>query len=176
VCARVDACWTARVNPTEQHRADAAEHHQIAAKHRAAAQALRDTEASKCAGIEETDRDTSPFYFREDITSVQPITAPADPQRAGKSTATRSVGGRAIFRAVPGMTAEWLQRSVNCHIARASVLGHQDPAMSYCPLALKGVHAIVESTGDGFAVEVLADDEATAKEILRRMNTLVSAR
>ena len=176
VCPPKRVCWTARANPTDKHRTDASEHHDLAAKHRAAAQALRDAEAGACAGIDEEDRDTSPFYFREDIALVEPIDQPLDSNRGSKSPMTRRAGGRAIVRAVPGMTAEWLQRVVNCHVARAAVVGHDDPDMSFCPLALKKVRATVTSTGVGFAVEVRAQDEATAKEVVRRMEALVATK
>jgi hypothetical protein len=175
-CKPKQVCWTARVNPTSQHRAEASTHHEEAAKHRAAAQALRDAEAGACAGIEAEDRDTSPFYFREDIASVQTLKEPADPARGGKSPATRDAGARVVFRAVPGLTSEWLQRSINCHVARGSVVGHDDAAMSYCPVAIKGVRATVASTGDGFAVDVRGDDPATVVEILRRARALTAPR
>jgi hypothetical protein len=175
VCEPKRVCWTARVNPTDQHRADATQHEQLASKHRAAAKALRDAEASACVGIEEEDRDNSPFYFREDIASVQALNDDAGAAaRGGKSYPTRQVGARVTFRAVPGLTAEWLQRTINCHIARAAVLGHDDPEMAYCPLTLKGIHATVTSTGDGFAVDVRSDDDATVKEIQRRVNGLAA--
>jgi hypothetical protein len=159
-------CWTSEVNPTDQHKADAAEHHELAEKHRAAAQALRDAETSSSAGLDEPDRDTSPFYHREDIASVSKVERSV---MKGRVQVSQLAGGKAVFRAVQGMTAEWLQRVVNCHTARAAALGHQVPEMSYCPLVLKGITATVSSTGDGFAIEVTSEDAATADEILKRM-------
>jgi hypothetical protein len=164
-CSRA-VCWTSEVNPTDQHKADAAEHHELAEKHRAAAQALRDAETSSCAGLDEPDRDTSPFYHREDIASVSKVERSV---MKGRVQVSQLAGGKAVFRAVQGMTAEWLQRVVNCHTARAAALGHQVPEMSYCPLVLKGITATVSSTGDGFAIEVTSEDAATADEILKRM-------
>jgi hypothetical protein len=49
------------------------------------------------------------------------------------------------------MTAEWLQRLTDCHIARNAALGHVAPAMPDCPLVPMGVTARVTSTGGGFA-------------------------
>ena len=164
-CAKA-VCWTSDTNPTEQHKGDAERHRELASKHRAAAQALRDAEASACAGIPEEDRDVSPFYHREDIASVTEI---KETTARGKAQIESSVGARAVFRAVPGLTAEWLQREVDCHIARAAAVGHEMPEMDYCPLVLKGVNAKVSSTGDGFAVDVTSADAAVAKEAERRM-------
>jgi hypothetical protein len=72
------------------------------------------------------------------------------------------------------MTAEWLQRVVDCHIARASSVGHDMPEMSYCPLQLKNVSATVTSTGDGSSVAVTSDDPDTIKEIIRRADVLIA--
>ena len=77
-----------------------------------------------------------------------------------------------VFRAVPGMTAEWLQRLVDCHVARNAALGHDVPEMSSCPLVPKGAHATVTATSGGFAVAIRGDDEATSREILRRAEAL----
>lgn len=162
-------CWSSDVNPTQQHSSDMATHRELADKHRAAAQALRDAEANACAGIAEEDRDVSPFYHREDITSVSQVNGSV---QRGNTKAGQLEGGRAVFRAVPGLTAEWLQREVNCHLARAAAVGYDPAQMPYCPLQLKGVVAKVSSVGDGFAVEVTSDDATTAQEIWRRMQTL----
>jgi hypothetical protein len=164
-CSRA-VCWSSDINPTEQHKADAAEHHELAEKHRAAAQALRDAENASCAGLDEPDREASPFYHREDIASVSKVEKSV---MKGRVQVAQLAGGKAVFRAVQGMTAEWLQRLVNCHTARAAAIGYSMPEMNYCPLVLKGISATVSSTGDGFAIEVTSEDAATAEEILKRM-------
>ena len=43
--------------------------------------------------------------------------------KSGKSSTQKDVGATVVFRAVPGMTAEWLQRVVDCHLARAAAVG-----------------------------------------------------
>jgi hypothetical protein len=78
-----------------------------------------------------------------------------------------------IFRALPGMTAEWLQRLVDCHLARNAALGHDAPEMPFCPLVPKGVAATVTSTGSGFADAVRAGDTDVANDVLRRARALV---
>ena len=173
ICGRGSVCWTSVSNPTDQHKSDASQHRELAEKHRAAAQALRDAEASSCSGIDQPDRDESPFYHREDITSVSKVERPV---QRGNTRAGELAGGRAVFRAVQGLTAEWLQRVVNCHIARAASVGNSMPEMPYCPLTFKGVKATVSSTGDGFAVEVTSEDATTAAEIWKRMQALAPER
>ena len=168
-CSGRTGCWTSISNPTAQHSEDAKRHRELAQKHRAASAALVDAEAKACSGIEADDRDISPFYHREDIESVMPLT---ETVKAGKATTEKVVGSTIVFRAVPGLTAEWLQRVVDCHVARASAMGHSMPEMSYCPLVLKGVKAKATSSGSGFAVNISSDDPATVEEIQKRAQAL----
>lgn len=142
----------------------------MAAEHRAAAQALRDAEARACAGIDEADRDASPFEHEGDIASVARLTEAAP---AGHASAEHLVGATVVFRAVRGLTAEWLQREIDCHLARNDAVGHDMPEMPNCPL-VPALSAQVRSTGDGFAVDIRGGDDAAAAEILRRAETLVA--
>ncbi len=169
VCSGIGGCWTSTSNPTAQHSDDAKHHHDLAGKHRAAAAALATAENSACAGISDDDRDTSPFFHRDDIQSVSALT---ETVKAGKASTTKDVGATVVFRAVPGMTAEWLQRVVDCHLARAAAVGHDMPEMSYCPLMPKGVKAKVTSAGNGFAVNLSGDNAATVAEIKKRAQAL----
>jgi hypothetical protein len=175
-------CWTDMTNPSREHFPEVERHRKMAADHRAAAQSLRDAEAHSCAGLSNDDRDMSPFAHREDIrrseslsvvhdNSVQ-YTAPSYVHVSGKNPGDHLAGATVFFRAVPGLTAEYLQRVINCHIARNNALGNDVPEMAYCPLTLKGVSATVKSASDGFAVDITAQNDATAREILRRAEAL----
>ncbi len=166
-----DACWSSTSNPTREHLDDSRKHQAMAADHRAASQALRDAEARSCVGLPDTDRDTSPFDHREDIASVAPLTVGTT---AGKSQSARNEGAIVTIRAVPGMTAQWLQRVIDCHLARNAALGHDVPEMAYCPLVPRGVMARVSGTEAGFAVAIRADDSQTAQEVLKRARALTS--
>lgn len=173
-CGVKGACWTSITNPTAAHLDDAKKHQRMAADHRAASQALRDAETRACTGLADADRDTSPFERGEDIASVEPLTANVTTGSAGKgANKTVTEGAVVTFRAVKGMTAEWLQRVVDCHLARNAALGNEVPEMANCPLVLKNVSAKVTSTGSGFAVAMKSDDAQTAQDILRRSRTLV---
>ena len=166
------ACWTSVRNPTASHARQAAEHRRHAADHRAASANLRRAEAESCRGLASDDRDMSPFAHVEDIASVEEWR-----RSAGVRDPSASVRGAIVtFRAVEGMTAEWLQRVIDCHIARNSALGHVAPEMADCPLVPKGVSARVTSTGSGFAVSIEGEDAAAAEEILARSRRLLRAR
>lgn len=111
----------------------------------------------------------SPFAHREDIMSVEPLRGTSGP----KSSLAPTIGATVKFRAIPGMTAEWFQRVLSCHIARAASVGHDMPEMSYGPVVPKGVSTRVTSTVEGFAVAIVAEDSAGAEEVLRRAQQLV---
>jgi hypothetical protein len=162
-------CWTAARERSKEHLEQAEEHRRRAADHRAASQALRDAEARACVGISEQDRDESPFAHREDILAVEELRSGPS---GGKATVPRVEGAIVVFRAVPGMTAQWLQRSVDCHLARSAAVGHDVPEMAYCPLMPKGVAASVTPTQTGFAVAIKAEDPEAAREVLRRARAL----
>jgi len=170
-CGKGRICWGSNANPTEEQRADSEQHRRMAADHRAAARALGDAEASSCVGISDADRDVSPFYHRADISQVTPHVVAISSDRPEERITT---GSDVVFRATTGMTAEWLQHVVDCHIARAAAVGYNMPEMAYCPLELKNVQGKVTSTGSGFAVAVTSDNPDTAKEIVRRSDMLVA--
>jgi hypothetical protein len=158
-------CWTSTQNPTAKHIEEADKLRKAAADHRAAAQALRDAEAAACEGLSDDDRDISPFEHYADIASVDPI------YYGGRHR--RLLGATVHFRAVPGLTAQWLQRQVDCHLARIAALGHDLPEMPTCPLVPRDVTASVSSNDKGFDVDVKSWDEESAREVFRRARRLV---
>ncbi len=163
----VDPCWTSATNPTAEHLEHAAQLRRAAADHRAASQALREAEKRACVGISEEHRAESPFDRREDIARVERLYSTS----SGKVAMKHQEGAIVTFRAVPGLTAQWLQRVVDCHLARNAALGHEVPEMPACPLVPRGVRATVTATPDGFAVAVRGEDQAS-KEIWRRAEAL----
>ncbi len=164
-------CWTSVLNPTPEYLRVAEKHRRQAADHRAASVALRDAEAHACIGISADDRDMSPFNHIEDIESVAPFMGPVS---TGKVPTRRMLGAVVTFRAIPGMTAEWLQRVIDCHLARNASLGHMVAEMPNCPLVPNGVQVSVTSTGNGFSVMIRSDDSTVAREILDRAERLRS--
>ena len=165
-------CWGDVVNPTEEHLKRADELRKAAADHRAASRALREAEARACAGLSPEDRDISPFAHTEDIASVEPLYRSGNPVEGWHDTRLR--GAVVTFRAVPGLTAPWLQRLVDCHLARNAALGHDAPEMSFCPLQPRDVTARVTESGAGIAVAIDSDKAETAREVLQRARSLVS--
>lgn len=161
-----EPCWKA----ADKRFVDA--HRNAAVKHRAASAVLRDAEARACAGISQADREISPLERTGDIVRVEPYT---QKDALPRSSFERQLGAVVTFRAVPGLTVEWLQREVDCHLARNAALGHDVPEMPNCPLVPRSVTASVRSVGDGFAVEIRSDDPDTAHEILIRAQRVAGA-
>lgn len=171
-CARYDdVCWRSKQNPTARYRDLADQHRRAAVEHRAASAALRDVEARACAGMTDEDREISPFERSEDIAGMTLLAEPRATS-AGRAHTPVTVGARVVFRPVPGLTAEKLQHQVDCHLARAAVLGHELPEMPDCPLVPKGAHARVVRTEEGLAVEVRGDDSTAAADIVARAERL----
>jgi hypothetical protein len=166
-------CWVETINPTAVHLQEVEEHRNRAVQHRKAARELHEVEARSCAGVADEDRDISPFSHQGDILGVSPLQEPGahrDPPQL--------VGATILFRLVPRLTAEELQRIIDCHLARNAVIGHDVAAaeMAQCPLTERGARALVRPLRGGFAVDVRADDPATAQAIWRRAQALASVR
>lgn len=166
-------CWTSISNATAEHQAAAEQHRRHAADHRAASVALREAEARACAGIAAPDRDASPFQHTEDIVRVTPLVLNEFDARTARRPEKR-VGAVVTFRAVPGLTAEWLQRVVDCHLARNAALGHAVPEVPDCPLVPAGVEARVSAAEGGFSVAIQSSDPKVAREILARAERLAA--
>ena len=151
-------CWTSRINPTQAQLDEARTHERNASEHRAASAALRNAEARACAGLSEHDRDVSPFAHRSDIVRVTQMPK----------------GAIVVFRKVPTMTADGLQRVVDCHLARNDALAHNVPWMLYCPLVPRDVAAKVTDIPDGFAVTIETPDADAAREVKYRVGELIT--
>src|SRR4051812_39762895 len=94
------------------------------------------------------------------VTNVQPLRII---ERYGRGSSERLAGAQVLVQAEPGLTAEWLQLTIQRHIAQMSA-----SKMANCPLDAKDVRVTVQSAGPGFAVQITGKNAAQAKEILRR--------
>ncbi len=161
-------CWSP-IPPGESAyaRMQAADQREAAAEHRLTSQALRSAELLACAGIGEADLADSPFAHVEDIVDVQLVQI----VRPDRTRETR--GARVRFHELDGLSADWLQHLVDCHIARDDAMGHDVPEMSYCPLVPRGARATVTTVPHGFVVDIQSDDPRGGAEIGRRALALV---
>lgn len=98
------------------------------------------------------------------VTSVKPYQVV---ERQGRGSVTRLAGAQVFVRAEPGLTAQWLQLTVERHLAQM-----KGAHMGDCALDLSGVRVQVDSAGPGFAVKIIASSPSQAKEVLRRAELL----
>lgn len=93
------------------------------------------------------------------VTSVTPYKVL---EHTGRGSHERLAGAQLNVRAEPGLTAQWLQLTIQDHLAK------MNGTMANCPLDLKDVQVSVDSAGAGFAVKIAAKNPAQAKEVLQR--------
>jgi hypothetical protein len=154
--------WSYSMAPTMERTLAANRLREQAARHRTIAKGLLDAEKHACAGLQQEDIDTGPFFHRNAIDKVTPVEVNGTPQ-----------GARIRFAAVPGLGAPWMQRAVECAMARAAVLGYPEDYLRESPLMLEGVSATVLQDGARVEVQVSSDDPMTAIKILGRSEGLL---
>ena len=126
---------------------------------------LAEAEAQACAGLSDDELKNGPFARPAEIASVRPLLVEAFPR--DDNPPTYELGGAVVkVRASPGLTAEWLQRLVDCDLARSAAMAVSTAEPPASPFAFRGASAYVHSTGDGFAIEISSNEPRVAREIL----------
>ena len=159
----IEPCWTSSTNPTAHHAQEAEWFRSVAQAHREAAQTLRDAEATACIGVSADDRDESPLAHSDDILSTDV-----------KSNDGRTTGVTILVRGVPGMSWDYLTRTVGCQLARNQATGFAMGELAFDPLNVKGAKVTVEAFAPDFRITISSDDESTANEIAARATRLMS--
>jgi len=120
------------------------------------------------------DATLAPVLSASSVQNVEPLYATLEGAKSGLHAELR--GATVVVAALPGMTAEWLDRALECHSAREA-LGHA-PAPSADPFWLPGssVDIDVRSARDGFNVAVTGYSPDDARQILARANAFVKSK
>lgn len=155
-------CWTTPANPTAIHLEEAQENRREADEHRARAAALIGAEKRSCQGLGESAVAHSPFIHREDIVLAEPVHE-KDELR----------GARVLFRKVPGLTSDWLEKVGSCHQARAAVMGFSATFMPSDPLSVRDANLSVKTIEQGVWVTVTSERAESAALIWARVRGLV---
>lgn len=155
-------CWSGERGAIERQREMARQLRQDARAHRARARALIVAANAACAGMPEEELEHSPFDHHEDIAAV-----------SAELSYGRLVGARIRFKAVPGLDAGWLRRSLTCHQALAAAVGHEPTYMATCPAVLPASRFEVHDGPAGLVVVITADEWATALTIYGRAEALL---
>jgi hypothetical protein len=161
-------CADTNVSAVEHERAAAAaKTRNEAERHQAAARELRATEQQLCAGIPLEERDLGPFAHHDQLERVEPLLDRA----FAKAPPNVPSGATVHLRATPGVTVEWLQRVIDCHLAHHAVVG-ATPASHASPMfAPEPPEISVRSTGGGFII-IIRSSSLYADEVLRRARAL----
>lgn len=130
-------------------------------------EAQRAMEAA-CTGLPEAVRDRDPLareVFQARLLS----------ERTGKQRVRQILGSELQLMAKPGVTEAWLHRVLDCHAKQHAAMLGRAPGADVSPLAVPGVEVRVQSEGGTFAVRVLAEGNAKAREVHRRAEALVES-
>lgn len=130
-------------------------------------------ERTRCAS-DDTDKALAPVLSGDAVQRVQPLYSTIEGAKSGHQAELR--GAIVTVSALPGITAEWLDRGLECHSAR-EVLG-REPTPSDDPFWLprSTVNIDVSSDRDGFNVAVSAYSADDARRILDRANAFAKAK
>jgi hypothetical protein len=93
-----------------------------------------------------------------------------------KSSSPRLQGAVLTVRPIRGATAEWLDRSLECHGVERMLGRTVARGGAVDPFVLPGsfVHINVHSAGDGFRIELVGATMADAREILSRTDAFLT--
>lgn len=130
-------------------------------------------EGTLCAA-DDDDKALGPVLGGDAVQGVQPLYGTVEGAKTGHQLVLR--GATVIVSALPGMTAEWLDRALECHGAREA-LGHA-PAAPNDPFWLPGsfVDIDVRSAKDGFDVAIAGYSSDDAREILVRASAFAKSK
>jgi hypothetical protein len=118
----------------------------------------------------------SPVLDGTALRDVQPLYSDAEGSKTGSQSLLR--GAVVNLQAVSGLTAEWLDRALECHSAKLVLGQSQQAAGAEDPFWLPGsvVDIDVQSAKDGFRVAVAGTSPAEGQQILARARSFASAK
>ncbi|HXX68461.1 MAG TPA: hypothetical protein VEK07_14830 [Polyangiaceae bacterium] len=131
-------------------------------------------EKTRC-GADVDENAIAPVLDAKAVEGVSPMYATVDFNKSGEQSQLR--GATLRVSALPGVTAEWLDRALECHGARV-VLGLTKPATPDDPFVLPGsiLDIDVRPAKDGFLVGVAGFSAQDARKILDRAQAFGKAK
>jgi hypothetical protein len=130
-------------------------------------------ESTRC-GPEVNDGDLTPVLGGQAIQGVGPLYSTVEGTKAGEESRLR--GAIVKVNALPGVSAEWLDRELECHSARLT-LGRVQSSPDD-PFWLPGsiVDVDVRPAKDGFAVGIAGYSPTDARRIFERAQAFAKAK
>ena len=121
--------------------------------------------AAACKGLAQRDIERSPFSRRRAIIEIVP-------HREG----TEIRGARIVFKAVPGLSADWMRRAIACHQAQYANFARVDPLLPGDPSLVTGTTVTVSQHDAVIEVLVAADSAHGGRVALARAQELAGPR
>jgi hypothetical protein len=124
-----------------------------------------------CADVSEAERDLGPFAPHDRVVRVEPVNRVVSPK------APAPLAGVALYvRATPGLTEQWVDRVIECHVAHHAAHRAETGAPVAddvgCPLAVDDTRIAVSPTSTGFRVAITSPDPEVARELLEKGRAL----
>ena len=119
---------------------------------------LAATELHSCHGIPEREREHSAFTHKHAIASVSP----------------RKGGVLIAFKQTAGLTAQWMERDIQCHQARFATLGQPASYLPDDPTLVPGAHVTVTERDHRIEVLIETPDADSAQLALQRAQDLLA--
>jgi hypothetical protein len=158
-------CWDAAEEFAEHRRFLAEREARLARAERRTAAHMVETELAACRGLSPRELEHSPFAHHREIAEVIPH----------RVTGTLR-GVRIVWKPVPGLTADWMRRAIDCHRARFERLGEPPIYFPEDPTLVAHSTVTVEARGGHLEVEIETVDDMTAHVALGRALDLVRPR
>jgi hypothetical protein len=140
---------------------------------RSPADAAAFTERTRC-GPDVAESDLTPVFSGHSVQSVGPLYATIEGGKSGSQSQLR--GAVLTFGALPGETAEWLDRELECHSARLTLGETQSTPDDPFWLAGSAVDIDVRPTSDGLVVGVAGYSPDDARAILEHAQSFAKTR
>jgi len=158
-------CWDAGEEQAAHQRYLADREQQLARVERRSATLMVEAELAACHGLSARELEHSPFAHRREIAEVIPY----------RVTGTLR-GVRIIWKPVPGLTADWMRRAIECHRARFERLGEPPIYFPEDPTLVARSTVTVEQRGNHLEVQVDTADDIAGHVALERARDLVRPR
>lgn len=122
-----------------------------------------------CGQLPDAKAAAARFYQPGAVLDAKPVERKFFKARAIQPT--RVVGAQMTVRAEKGMTSEYVQRVLACHVASGTPAHPNDPLH---PSQGRVAELSVRSAGSALAVRVVGDSVAAGREILHRAQSLAA--
>jgi hypothetical protein len=124
-------------------------------------------ERRACAEVPEAERAQGPFARRDRIERVETL------RQIGNPKLVAPLSGVAVtVRATPGVTEQWMDRVIECHLAyRANRGATSTPSTD--PLDIDDTRVAISPTATGFRIAITSDNPEVARAVIESGRSLI---